>query len=150
MVITNNAKRSFCLRSSTKRTGLSALLHQQNLSMMPRTAKRIQRLFSKKNRSYPAIKKKEKCGYCGKWGHHESECNDNPANRKQYDPNPYNSNNRQHLGSTTGSTEGHKKRLNVSKTSMLMTPTVSNKKAWACIMKNEQQRNGGSEPQLLT
>lgn len=31
---------------------------------------------------YPGKKYKGKCGYCGKWGHHESECNDNPANRK--------------------------------------------------------------------
>ena len=31
----------------------------------------------------PGKKHKGKCGYCGKWGHHKSECNDkNPANRK--------------------------------------------------------------------
>ena len=30
----------------------------------------------------PGKKHKGKCGYCGKWGHHESDCNENPANRK--------------------------------------------------------------------
>ena len=30
----------------------------------------------------PGKKHKGKRGCCGQWGHHESECNDNPANRK--------------------------------------------------------------------
>ena len=34
---------------------------------------------------YPGKKDKGKCGYCGKWGHHKSECNYNPVNRK-YNP----------------------------------------------------------------
>jgi hypothetical protein len=57
----------------------------------------------------PSKKHKGKCGYCGKWGHHESDCNENPANRKhnpaaaQGSKRPYSANN--------GSAGGNKRKF---------------------------------------
>ena len=58
----------------------------------------------------PGKKHKGKCGYCGKWGHHESECNDNPANRK-YNPVSHGSKRPYYPATNDSSAGGTKRRL---------------------------------------
>jgi hypothetical protein len=56
----------------------------------------------------PSKKHKDKCDCCGKWGHHESECNKNPANRK-HSPAAHGS--KRPYSANTGSAGGNKRKF---------------------------------------
>ena len=59
---------------------------------------------------------KGKCAYCGKWGHQESECDNNPANRKFNSVPP---SNKRTYPSANGSSAGGNKRKFLSKDEFL-------------------------------